>query len=319
MADRSHLRVRKWSLLLSSLALTPDAGFEAFRERRAADPKLPVERLRMARTLLDAVAQAIESTEAGRWSRIEQAHAILVRDATFDPSVPVEEPAPPGPSRVVKASSALAVEAVAPLPGPSLPSPSVEPVAPLPGPSLPSPSVPLPGPSLPSPSPPLPSVPSVPEASFHPSIEVVAPSTSRGPVRVTGEMPAFRGATELPFLGAGSDADPSRGKLAVFEAPGTVLPFARSAPTRPWASGGPSSAAVSMPSLTLEQFASFTVERDLYPAKLGEVRGRYGIPSAEVEASLERSFLDRFAREPESRTTYEDVRARYRGWLTSQR
>lgn len=348
MSDRSHPRVRKWSLVLSSLALTPDAGLETFRERRALDPRLPVERLRKARAVLDAVAQAIESVDAGRWSRIEQAFDLLGRDAAFDPSVPVMDDAPLGPPKVAKISVAtptLAAPRAESEPSPLLPSPvhseasaPIDPrpleAAPLsppavmaeraPGPSL-APMIPeaeesasvASAPTVPSPGPILPAVVA---SSVAVSIATEPPKVRR-PVAVTGAMPAFQPEAKLPFIGGGPRSpDADRAPVSTGEAPGTVLPFGgKKDATQPAAASDSPMRPASLPQLTVEQFASFVVERELYPATIDSVRTRYGIVSPEVESALERVFLDRFAREPAARQLYEDVRSRYRAWLESRR
>src|SRR5207244_611297 len=102
---RSHPRVRKWSLILSSLALTPDAGLGAFRERRAADPKLDVAKLRQARAILDAVAQAIDSTDAGRWQRLGRAFELLEKDARLVEPTPAPAATPSAPAATAKAAA----------------------------------------------------------------------------------------------------------------------------------------------------------------------------------------------------------------------
>ena len=102
------------------------------------------------------------------------------------------------------------------------------------------------------------------------------------------------------------------------EAPGTVLPFGQRGGAKRAAVSPPSSEARAVPALTLEQFASFVVEREVYPAKREEVRARYGIASSDAESALEQGFRERFAREPETERVFEDVRERYRAWLTTQ-
>jgi hypothetical protein len=334
MSDRTHPRVRKWSLVLSSLSLTPDAGLEVFRDRRAADPRLPVERLRKARAILDAAAQAVESAEAGRWSRLEQAYELLARDAAFDPGATFDEPAPPGPMR--SASEAMpdakpsAAQAVATSSGPSPafePLPSAPPLAvafvaaptapqsPKAS-SRPEPSIPLssPGPLQP-PSAPLPAEPVI----------VARPVSAPPRQAFTGAMAAFPdSASQLPFARSSPPSVGQRAARPRDETPGTVLPFGQKggAAASPVAgtSAGPASSrgATVPPSLTVAQFASFVVEREVYSAKRDEVRARYGIPSPESEEALDEGFRGRFARDPGALRVFEDVRARYRAWLATR-
>lgn len=78
---RQDPNLREGALLLSSLVLTPDSALERYRAHRSGDPHIPVEQLHHARELLDAVAFAIRSGEAARWSRIVQAWRLLRDDA----------------------------------------------------------------------------------------------------------------------------------------------------------------------------------------------------------------------------------------------
>src|SRR5947207_545199 len=80
MEDPRRPKARTWSLLLSSLALTPDEGLAAFRERRLGDPRIELSKLRQARAILDSVAQALESRDAARWQRLTQAFELLAPD-----------------------------------------------------------------------------------------------------------------------------------------------------------------------------------------------------------------------------------------------
>jgi hypothetical protein len=74
---RAGPEVRKASLLISGLMLTSDADLEAFRKRRAANPDLDPAHLRRARDLLDAIAEAIASTDEARWGAVARAWAAL--------------------------------------------------------------------------------------------------------------------------------------------------------------------------------------------------------------------------------------------------
>ena len=118
MSDRSHPTVRRSALLLSALVLSPDSDLEGYRDHRAADPNLPLEHLTQARSILDAIAQAIRSDDAGRWARLAQVAETLGADAELDLTepepppeatpvdVPAPSPAPPAvsPARTVRGS-----------------------------------------------------------------------------------------------------------------------------------------------------------------------------------------------------------------------
>lgn len=91
--------MRKASLLLSGLVLTPDSALEAFRKRRAADPTLDDVHLRRARDLLDAIADALTSTDGDKWKGIEQAwNAIQGDGPAVGAPAPAAGPAAPAPS-----------------------------------------------------------------------------------------------------------------------------------------------------------------------------------------------------------------------------
>src|SRR5688572_12886154 len=79
--SRSDPDTRKASLLISGLVVTPDAGLDVFRDRRAADRTLDVAHLKRARDLLDAVSQAISSSDPKNWQRIERAWEALRAEA----------------------------------------------------------------------------------------------------------------------------------------------------------------------------------------------------------------------------------------------
>lgn len=349
MTDRSHPRVRKWSLLLSSLSLSPDSALESFRERRATDPRLPVERLRKAQALLDAVAQAIESTDEGRWSRLEQAHALLARDAPFDSSVSdgsheqasarSADVASTGHSAATRdeliPTSSPAREAAAPssLPRPDFTAANLAEEPRLDGASPPASGSPLApsavvsaagsspwsprsvqAPTAHLPTEPASSPPQGLVAAISPQVVVEQPDPLTG-IDTTGEMSVLRAEPELPFLPSSTGGAlglhrrlPSPGVL------GSGMPFSRS--SRDGLSGPTEAAEAS--ALTVEQFASFVVERERYPANLDAVRARYGVATVRAEADLDRQFADRLRRDQAARRAYEEARARYQAWLDAQ-
>ncbi len=279
MTDRrDHPKARTWSLLLASLALTADDDLRAFRDRRAADPRLDLEKLRRARGLLDAVAQAIESADAGRWERLVRAFALVEEDAA------IAEPSnADGPS----SSADPAPSAPAPLP-PSAPSPPV-PLAAAP-PRAPSPWIAPPAPIR---------------------IDVLPAAAA---LDSTTEAPALHDDAALPFRdqpnappppsSSNEPPHPEVGETAFVEALvlDDPLPFQQDESR----------------ALSLEQYASFTVERELYGDRGGEVRARYGLDAA-AEADNDRRWRARLDAEPAARAELEQKRNAYRDWLRSPR
>ena len=123
-ASRQDPRIRNGALLLSALVLSPDSALERYRDQRAGDPKLAVEKLQRARDVLDAVAFAIAAGEPARWSHIEEAWALVRDDARRLPEPPLADapaarraPAatPPAPSRPVPAADRPSVDETAPV------------------------------------------------------------------------------------------------------------------------------------------------------------------------------------------------------------
>jgi hypothetical protein len=128
-------------------------------------------------------------------------------------------------------------------------------------------------------------------------------------------MPAFS-LEALPFQGGakGTEVRPARAPTVDIE--GTVLPFRRRRGTEGVDSDQASEAG---PSLTIEQFASFSAERELYPEAAAEVRARYGIDSPDEERALDASFRVEFERDPTALRKFDDARMKYRAWLLERR
>ncbi len=179
--QRTTPEMRKASLLLSGLVLTPDSALDSFRKRRAADPNIDERHLKHARDLLDAVAEAITSTDASRWALLERAWSALQGQEPSGLPLAAAPSAAPRPS-----SEPVGGTAPGPLPPPPVGTPitaeqvptharATEGKSPWAGPTLQS-GVPRPQPPRPaesaSPPPPLPAAP--------PSMPVAPPSVPRG-------------------------------------------------------------------------------------------------------------------------------------------
>jgi hypothetical protein len=133
---RTDPRTRQAALLLSGLVLTPDGALELFRERRAASSNLAPPQLRQARDILDALSDAITSSEPEGPRRVEQMWQALQGErgkgeapGTLGAggSSPEARPAP-GAAKMPATPSSIAPPRPTPRPL-SIPAPAVGPVA----------------------------------------------------------------------------------------------------------------------------------------------------------------------------------------------
>jgi hypothetical protein len=113
---RTGPEIRKASLLLSTLVLTPDSALEVFRERRVANPALELDHLRHARDILDRIHEAIAHNDREQWSRMEEAWRLLSAAPRRQSSVPSPPPL------VTSAPASPAMPTPSPLPSPPLAS-----------------------------------------------------------------------------------------------------------------------------------------------------------------------------------------------------
>ncbi len=323
--SRGHPRVRKISLLLSSLALTPDAGLEAFRDRRAADPKVGLDKLKQARAILDAVGQAIDSTDAGRWGRLARAFELLEKDAVVVDATVEPKPAakPSKPPEAAAAPTPIAMPPAKPvplaMPVPSAPKPIAMPPVAMPAPiamppvAMPAP-IAMPSPPAAIPPPPLlgPAAPPAP-VSDAPELEGTL-SIGDGPIDPT-VLPFRGGVAPLPPSASNEPPHKAIGRTGLNKAyvPEEPLPFRSDAPAAaPAAAGSPVA-------LDVQQYASFCVERELYPERADEVRSRYGVRDAIEEMALDARWRGQLDADPAARSELDQKRRAYREWLLTRR
>jgi len=286
------------AVAVSEVTRAQDGSLEALAERRAASGLGPAE-LARARDLLRLVGAALvgKPSEA-RWRRIEAAY--LAADSVqveYQPVNLLQALAPEAASPVVVDDPAIRMD------------PEHQETA-----SNRSPPVVLPS-ALPSPSRPGAQSSNAYHGASSSGVASPAASARPGSGRVTGEMPAFS-LEALPFQGGakGTEVRPARAPTVDIE--GTVLPFRRRRGTEGVDSDQASEAG---PSLTIEQFASFSAERELYPEAAAEVRARYGIDSPDEERALDASFRVEFERDPTALRKFDDARMKYRAWLLERR
>jgi hypothetical protein len=74
----------------------------------------------------------------------------------------------------------------------------------------------------------------------------------------------------------------------------------------------------SMPTLTLEQFASFQAELAVAPLRAQAIRARYHIADEAMQRRVEQSWQSRFVADPRERRRYADKLAHFRAWLASR-
>ncbi len=262
---RSHPTVRGWSLLLSSLTLTPDAGLEAYRARRAGDPALDLEQLTRARGILDAVAQAIASKDRARWQRLDRAFAVLERDTVVSLTEPTA----------------------------AVPAPATMPVAAMPVAAMPVAAMPV-APAMAAAGLASAAVPATTAAPSPWSVAVLASAGAPVPMLV----PPPVGTVEAPPLPQSIDET----ALGEWPALGPLLPFVAAAgaaaSTVTDRSGLPTvlpfkpARTIAPPSLTVQQLAAVAVDLELDPASAEAIRARYGLDEEHAKlafAALEAS------------------------------
>jgi hypothetical protein len=275
--DRSEPRHKKVALLLSSLALTPDAGLAALR-RRGADPELDDELLKKARALGDAVGHAILSRDAARWRRIADAARLLERDAREAPEEgatgAANEAAPPpasAPQRTAAPPRAAPPSFAHP------PPPTRPPVALR---AVPIPAAPL-------------------------------DTTTEGQRIDFGDALPFReGPSAAPPASVAEPPHEAVGETAFFSGPlvDEPAPFPLPEPTTEPLRALP-------PALTLEQYASLCAEAAERPADAAAVCARYGVHDAAQLGMLDEGWRRRFLSDPSLHARFEQHVAHYRDWL----
>ena len=243
---RSHPTVRGWSLLLSSLTLTPDAGLEAYRARRAGDPALDLEQLTRARGILDAVAQAIASKDRARWQRLDRAFAVLERDTV----VSLTEP-----TAAVDSPSNNPVPTSAPEPA-AMPSPRAASHPPPPPVASPAPAV---------------------QGAQSPWLMARTPIALPPPATVA-EGPHFAQSIDQTALGE----ELALGPDLPFVAHAGAASVASSPTTRPRSDAAVAlpfqpARALAAPALSIQQLAAVAVDVELDPPSADAIRARYGL------------------------------------------
>jgi len=320
MSDpRSDPIIRKGSLLLSALVLTPDSALEAFRTRRAADPELDLELLEKARAILDAVGFAVCSRERGNWQRIEQAWAILRKiapppeeqaDASQRPGKPKEEATavPPAPEPAPATTAAPALAAAPPANPPAITKTKAATESPWAGPT--------------SPTPPTPAVPAPPQNGSPPAPAVAPAQEQAGSVDETAavDIRMLSLGDGLPFEAGSGQAPPPVGD-ELPPATGSVDETAaitklELGPALPFAGEPVPIPATGTPELTMEQYASLRAERELAePAALAALDRRYGLTDADAARVLDEIWDQRLTANAKERQRFDDLLAHFAEWL----
>ncbi|MFP6683334.1 MAG: hypothetical protein VB934_01415 [Polyangiaceae bacterium] len=332
--DRKDPELRKASLLLSALVLTPDDALDSYRDRRAADPKLDTESLKRAREVLDAVGFCIRGKDADNWRRLDQAWEII-RKITPPPP---EEEAAPEPAK--KAEAPKAETKVAPVKGEAKAAP--EPVAPAePKPVAPPPPVkPPPAEAPPVVQPPPVSQPSPVSqsggASPWATAQASAPEAPSAPEVPDGyetaalDIAKVMGGAPLPFQD-GAPARPPAASTPADEAPPSIDPFETEAidmtkidldvmpfsQPRP-AAGAATSAGAPAPELTLEQYASMCAELQSDPSQAAAVDTRYGATDEAASHALQTSWQAKLSADASERARFDGLLAQYVAALQSR-
>ena len=89
--------------------------------------------------------------------------------------------------------------------------------------------------------------------------------------------------------------------------------------TLPFKAPGDSQDEALLARLTVEQYASFCAELEVYPERIDEVRSRYGVASTEEHGALARAWHDALTEDPVRLGTFRSVAARYAAWLRGGR
>jgi hypothetical protein len=314
--QRSGPEVAQASMLISALMMTPDDGYDKFRARRAANRTLDPAHLGRARDILDAIAEAVGTSDGQqeRWRRLELAWralfetepvvvatppaALLDAAAAHEHAPPLPEPPrpvplPPALATVTVTTTATATATVTAPPSPlpaayeSLPPHARAALAAMERAELGTASklhsVTLP---LDAPAPlsaPLPFV----EGAFAPTPPTVARLTN---LRETLE--------DVVLVPPGREQHAPRKPV--------TLPFSKppSAPPPPSPTPAPAEGtelAQLPPHLTrlsVEQFATYCAQCAASPDDLKLVEQRYGISGPEQRAALERYWHGRLSKDP---------------------
>ncbi|MCC6523889.1 MAG: hypothetical protein IT373_14620 [Polyangiaceae bacterium] len=355
--ERSGPDAMRVGSLLKTLGTTPDGKLATFAEQKCPkDGKGDAARVRRARDLLDAIGEALESSEEGPWLRVEAAWRVAIegtsemragadlakaeaaargvpRERVAPPRGPIaagaaraEEPnAPPKPPSVFSQEPLGDADADTPMPA-RPPSPWVQPTAATRRDDQVAPVA-------------FAAVPSIDETQgvdenhlllealpFKGSAEPPTPGAaladlppmSPGDLDGTSVMGRALSLDEtIPFLGARS----LRKELAAEAALRGRTPVEPAAPPPAAASlVRPAGARASEPAeLTLEQFAGLCAACEVEPERTAEIEREYGVPTSVARRALDARWMARFRADG---ALYRSFYARfheYRGWLFARR
>ncbi len=319
---RTSPEMRKASLLLSGLMLTPDAALDSFRKRRAADPNLDQQHLRRARDLLDAVAHAITSTEAQPWQRIARAWATLQESPDNLPeSPPVEAPSAPDdvvlhddkPSPPSVAPAPVAASSAAPMPPANKPQIDFQALNHIrlegdnPG-TLPADAaLVMRGAALPFQG----------AADPPPHASAQARRDPLGETRTAlHDAPGAPGGQALPFVGAtaSEDAETSAHPDRVAPGPDSM--------TRAHDFGVASPAerelVAHLSQITLEQYAALCAECVVNPHWMQQIHARYGVRTPGERSALDQHWQARMGSDDNFANTFRWHYRRYEAWAKSR-
>lgn len=318
MSDsRKDAGIRKGSLLLSTLVLTPDSALDAYRDKRIADPKITVEQLKRAREALDAIAFAIRSKNGANWRRLDEAWEILRKN---QPPKDEPEPAAPTPPDIPGAPSPVSAPPAARESPPIAPAaPESRPFAQPPAPAL---EVPAPIPISYQPAP----APLAPPSFVVPHAPPLASDRPRVDVDATMEVSVVPIDSTLPFQGTKSapgsaldDLEPlshddldGTSALGVHLDLGDVLPFGEGPKPPP---PPPSSS----PEMTVEQYASLFAERQAQPERRPEIDRKYGVTDPAASLALDDRWQARFATDHALHQRFRNLVEQYVTWIRSKR
>ncbi len=329
--SRRDPAIRQGSLLLSSLVLTHDEHLPRFAAERAADPELDPARLKRARDLLDVVIEALGSETDEPWARVDAAWGALFEPArasgaAASEALPKPE-APPIASETPARSAPQDAAPVSPWPGPARLRDAPPPSSPTLGSAVASQLAAGTGPVAPPPlaPPPLAAPPSHVAMPVAASAPIASPPVASPPVAMPASQRA-RGGLD------GAAIDSTHDSLSVSMLELDATPFDRASPARlelvPVAAtlgthenaGSTGHEIPALPDevlpfreieLTLEQYASFCVERER-AANVAPVAARYGVHDHQA---LDRSWQERFAAERGLRARFDELSEAYRRWL----
>ncbi len=309
--SRNDPDIRKGSLLLSTLVLTPDSALETYLTQRVTDRKVTVEQLKRVREALDGIAFAIRGNSQVNWQRIDDAWEILRRIRPPKPAAARDEP-PVAPPR--------AAGAVSPAPAGKLASPAGQPPAPIRPPMAPHPApAALPAAAAAPIQPPLvgriPPTPPTVVVSSKPALAAapIVDATVVGAVLPIDQTLPFEGSSETP-----SSALEELEPLQEHDLDGTaalgmhlhledVLPFDDEPKPAPCT-----------PTLTLEQYASLSAERSVFPDRNADTHQKYRLTGPGVADALDASWQARLAAEPGLNERFHTLVTQYISWIRSR-